>query len=100
MFRVVHPFHPLRGRELTLVTCRQNWGERRVYLYDEAGRLVSIPLAWTTPAAVDPFVELAVGRSAFGSAICLSWPICWPLSREVSREHLPCLSMRLRRMCQ
>ncbi len=62
---MVHPFHPLRGRELTLVTCRQNWGEQRVYFYDEAGRLVSVPLAWTTLAAMDPFVELAAGRSAF-----------------------------------
>jgi hypothetical protein len=65
VFRVVHPFHPFCGRELTLVTCRSNWGEQRVYFYDDSGRLTTIPLAWTSLAAVDPLIELAAGRSAF-----------------------------------
>lgn len=62
---MTHPFHPLADRELRLVTCRQNWGEQRVYFHHEDGRLMSVPLQWTTLAAVDPFVELAGGRSAF-----------------------------------
>jgi hypothetical protein len=37
-FRVTHPFHPLLGRELRLVTFRQNWGEKRAYFYDDSGR--------------------------------------------------------------
>ena len=64
-FRVTHPFHPLLGRELRLVTFRQNWGEERAYFYDDNGRLASIPLQWTTLAAPDPFVELSGGHSAF-----------------------------------
>ena len=62
---MLHPFHPLLGRELRLVTFRQNWGEERAYFYDDSGRLASIPLQWTTLAAPDPFVELSGGRSAF-----------------------------------
>jgi len=48
-----------------LVTCHRNWGEERVYYHDEAGALHSLPLAWTSIAAEDPFVSLAAGRSAF-----------------------------------
>ncbi len=50
---------------MRLVTFRQNWGEERVYFYDDSGRLASIPLQWTTLAASDPFVQLSGGRSAF-----------------------------------
>jgi hypothetical protein len=44
---VTHPFHPLCGRELSLVTYRHNWRERRVYFHDEQGRLTSLPVSWT-----------------------------------------------------
>jgi hypothetical protein len=70
-FQVTHPFHPLSGKIFELVTCRRNWGEERVYYQDpqggdsEAGRLRSLPLAWTSLAPEDPFVNLAAGRSAF-----------------------------------
>jgi hypothetical protein len=64
-FQVTHPFHPLSGKIFELVTCRHNWGEERVYFQDDAGRLRSLPLAWTSPAPEDPFVSLAAGRSAF-----------------------------------
>jgi Family of unknown function (DUF5372) len=64
-FQVTHPFHPLRGKTLALVTYRHNWGEDRVYYHDEGGRLHALPLAWTNLAPVDPFVSLAAGRAAF-----------------------------------
>src|SRR5208282_4812472 len=32
-FRVTHPFHPLCGREFTLVTYRRDWGGHRVYFH-------------------------------------------------------------------
>jgi hypothetical protein len=64
-FRVTHPFHPLLGREFRLVTFRQNWGEEKVYFYDDSGRLSTVPLQWTTFAAPDPFVNISAGRSAF-----------------------------------
>ena len=53
---MTHPFHPLAGRDFELVACRQNWGEDRVHLHDENGRLFSLPAGWTDVAAVDPFV--------------------------------------------
>ena len=65
MFRITHPFHPLRGLEFSLVTVRNNWGEDRVYYHDTDRRLVSIPAAWTDVCAPDPFVLLSAGRSPF-----------------------------------
>ncbi len=62
MFVVTHPFHPLRGREFALVTYRYNWGEDRVYFYDEAGLLSSIPAGWTNVSEKDPFLEMAQER--------------------------------------
>ena len=44
---------------------RQNWGEQRVMFFDEAQRLRSLPLAWTSVAPADPFVVLAAGRALF-----------------------------------
>ncbi|WP_437231196.1 hypothetical protein SH661x_002605 [Planctomicrobium sp. SH661] len=34
---------------------RQNWGEERVYFYHDDQRLISVPLSWTSLAAVNPF---------------------------------------------
>jgi hypothetical protein len=62
---VIHPFHPLYRRKFRLVTYRFNWGEDRVYFHDEDGRLVSLPAAWTSAVASDPFVVVADGRSFF-----------------------------------
>ena len=64
-FEVTHPFHPLSGKIFELVTFRRNWGDERVYYQDETGSLHSLPLAWTSLAAEDPFVSLSAGRSAF-----------------------------------
>ena len=63
--RVTHRFHPLFGREFEFVVLRQNWGEDRVHLRDEDGRLFSLPAGWTDAAAVDPFVVIAAGRCPF-----------------------------------
>jgi hypothetical protein len=62
---VTHPFHPLHGRELDLVTRRYNWSEDRVYFHDDEGRLKTIPAAWTSVDAEDPLVVLGAGRSPF-----------------------------------
>jgi hypothetical protein len=48
-----------------VVSCRQNWGEDRVWFYDREHRLASIPTSWTDIAAPDPFVVVADGRSLF-----------------------------------
>ncbi len=63
--RVIHPFHPLYGRDFEFVAHRQNWGEDRVCLHDENGQLFSLPAGWTDVAAPDPFVVVAAGRCPF-----------------------------------
>jgi Family of unknown function (DUF5372) len=44
---------------------RQDWGEWRVAFFDEEQRWRSLPVAWTSAAPHDPFVQLAAGRSPF-----------------------------------
>ena len=63
--RVTHPFHLLYGRDFEFVAHRHNWGEDRVHLHDENGKLFSLPAGWTDVAAPDPFVVVAAGRCPF-----------------------------------
>jgi len=63
--RVTHPFHPLAGQELEFVKRRKSWQLDRVYVYDTAGELVSLPVEWTDVVALDPFVVVSGGRSLF-----------------------------------
>lgn len=65
---MTHPFHPLCGREFELVTYRQNWGEDCVYFHDDQGQLRALSAGWTSIGAVDPFVAVSCGRSAFRTA--------------------------------
>jgi len=50
------------------VSCRQTWGEYRVFFYDDAGRLATLPADWTDAASRDPYVTIAAGRSCFRPA--------------------------------
>ena len=63
--RVTHPFHPLAGQEFEFVKRRKNWQLDRVYYFDAAGALVTVPADWTDVVAPDPFVVVAAGRSPF-----------------------------------
>jgi hypothetical protein len=64
--RVTHRFHPLFSQELEFVKRRKNYGnDDRVYVYDTAGELVSLPAGWTDVVAEDPFVVIAAGRAPF-----------------------------------
>jgi Family of unknown function (DUF5372) len=65
LVRVTHPFHPLFGREFILVDRRLTWGEDRVYVRDEDGRLRRLPASWTSAGPVDPFVALSGGGAHF-----------------------------------
>jgi Family of unknown function (DUF5372) len=65
---VTHPFHPLYGRDFEFVAYRQNWGEDRVHLHDEGGRLFSLPAGWTDVAGADPFTVVAAGGAPFSTA--------------------------------
>ncbi len=47
-FRVVHPYHPLFGREFRVADYRHNWGQDRVYFHNPTGVLTSIPTGWTS----------------------------------------------------
>jgi len=49
------------------VTCRHNWGEDRVYFHGDDERLTSVPTAWTSLCAADPFVVVSAGRSPFAA---------------------------------
>jgi len=69
---VTHPYHPLFGREYTLVTYCHGWGNHRVYFHDDTGRLRKIPAGWTDVVGDDPFVVVAAGRSAFRVADLLT----------------------------
>jgi hypothetical protein len=60
---VTHPFHPLFGQEFELFESRHNWGEERVYFLDSEGKMQSILANYTDAGGLDPFVELARGRS-------------------------------------
>jgi hypothetical protein len=66
--RVVHPFHPWFGCDLEFVKRRRNWRADRVYVLDDAGELVSLPVEWTDLAPVDPFVVVSAGRAPFRTA--------------------------------
>jgi Family of unknown function (DUF5372) len=46
------------------IAARQNWGEDRVFFFDEEGVQRSLPRGWTDARDVDPFVAIAAGRSA------------------------------------
>jgi len=69
---VTHPFHTLCGRDFELVTFRQNWGEDRVYFYDDNERLRAISASWTSIGPADPFVVISGGRSSFRTADLLA----------------------------
>ena len=56
-FKITHPFHPLVGREFTIITYRQNWGEDRVFFHDDQGKFTNIPTQWTSLFPGDPLVN-------------------------------------------
>jgi len=62
---VIHPFHPLCGREFELVTRKKAWGEDRVYFRDESGRLHHMPVGWTSIVERDAFSTTAADRCRF-----------------------------------
>jgi hypothetical protein len=64
-FRVIHVFHPLAGREFTLVIYRQHWSEERVFFYNDEGVLSSLPAQWTSLFPEDPLVSLPATNVLF-----------------------------------
>ena len=64
-FRIIHPFHPLRGAAHELVTRKLTWGEDRAFYYDSAGALKSFLSNVTDLISQDAFDRVSGGRSAF-----------------------------------
>jgi len=64
-FLIAAVFGATVNSTIEFVAYRQNWGEDRVHLHDENGRLFSLPAGWTDVAAADPFVVVAAGRCPF-----------------------------------
>ncbi len=58
---MVHPFHPLAGRELELLDHGYRWGQERVFFREQA-RVRSLPASWTDLVDADPFLVIAAGR--------------------------------------
>ncbi len=48
-----------------MISYRQNWGENRVYYYDDNEELCSIPANLTDVGPQDPFVAFSRERSYF-----------------------------------
>jgi hypothetical protein len=63
--RVTHRFHPLFGCSFEFVKRCQTWRADRVFFFDDAGELASLPAEWTDVVPADPFVVVAAGRSPF-----------------------------------
>jgi hypothetical protein len=60
---VIHPFHPLRGRTIGLVTIKKAWGEQRVHFISDLGEVKYLPAHWTDAIPPDPFVAVSAGRA-------------------------------------
>ena len=75
--RVTHPFHPLVGRDYEFVEHKLTWGEDRVWLRDEDGRLFSLLAGWTDAVAPDPFTVFAAGRCPFTTGGLLALSRTW-----------------------
>ena len=63
--KVTHPFHPLFGKEFTLLNCKQGEDERIVKFRLQDGSLRSIPLDWCDLRSPDPYLDIGGGHSLF-----------------------------------
>jgi Family of unknown function (DUF5372) len=63
-FTVTHPFHPLKGQTYAILSRRSAWGEPRVQFLDPVTEQVrSLPIAWTSLATPDSFIQMAAGQA-------------------------------------
>jgi hypothetical protein len=66
--RVVHPFHPLHGKQLVCVGERHTRYGMRLLLRVDEETVCSIPLQWTDLGPPDAEVAIGGGRALFRSA--------------------------------
>jgi hypothetical protein len=62
---VVHPFHPLSGRQLVCVGERSNRYGTRLLLRVDEDHVCSVPRRWTDVVPPDPEVFIGEGRAPF-----------------------------------
>ncbi|MHB1435696.1 MAG: DUF5372 family protein [Thermoplasmata archaeon] len=62
---MTHPFHPLFGRSFVEAARSPTWSDERVYFYGSRGRLLSIPIPWTSLVPPDPTLIRGRGRVHF-----------------------------------
>src|SRR6266496_1560958 len=62
--RVTHRFHPLFGRSLEFVKRCRTWQSDRVFFFDDAGELASLPAEWTDVVLADLVGVLGPGSGA------------------------------------
>jgi hypothetical protein len=55
----------LFSQEFELIERANNWREDKIWFYNPAGRLSSLPACWTSVVAEDPFIVVAAGRALF-----------------------------------
>nr|WP_210160980.1 DUF5372 family protein [Microvirga lotononidis] len=80
---MTHPFHPLSGQKLALVSRGCHWGEDRVVYRGPDGVLRTIAAAWTDLDPPDEFRRVAAGRAAFRTVDLLA--LCTLLDRLALR---------------
>lgn len=61
----MHPFHPLCGRDLPVVSERHNRHGDRVWFRAEDGSVFALPRQWTSLWAPDAFELASAGRACF-----------------------------------
>jgi hypothetical protein len=64
-FEIIHPFHPDRGRPLTLVHTRIDRGVEWIWYLDRRGTARQVKRAFTNLTKPDDFLDQAAGRCAF-----------------------------------
>ena len=63
--RVIHPFHPLSGRQLVCIGERYNRYGTRLLLRVDGERVCPVPRSWTDAVAPDPTNVISGGRALF-----------------------------------
>ena len=64
-FTVTHCFHPLYKCKFRLAEYSRNWGENRVYFYDDENALDYLPARWTDLLPPDAFTVFSKGKAYF-----------------------------------
>jgi hypothetical protein len=60
--RITHPFHPLCGHEIELISRRQYWGEDRLVFKNQNGRLCTVSIRDHPIAPRSPWQNACVER--------------------------------------